>query len=134
MSDKFQCIMNFTADEALFLYEQGFDDLLVAYPTWDKQLLQSVCQAIKEGATITLMIDSIEHIERLEKIAEEMDGKFFVCIEIDLRMEILGLNFGVYRLLLKTAEQDIELRKTFKHSKRLFINGLRGYELQIAGV
>src|SRR5690625_7532045 len=90
--------MNFNAEEALFLYEQGFDDLLVAYPTWDKQLLQSVCQAIKEGATITLMIDSIEHIERLEKIAEEMDGKFFVCIDIDLTMEIPGLNFGVYQI------------------------------------
>src|SRR5690625_7979080 len=97
MTDYVHRIMNFTADEALFLYEQCFDDLLVAYPTWDKKLLQSVCQAIKEGATITLMIDSIEHIERLEKIAEEMDGKFFVCIDIDLTMEIPGLNFGVYR-------------------------------------
>src|SRR5690625_1284719 len=28
MSDQFQGIMNFTAEEALFLYEQGFDDLL----------------------------------------------------------------------------------------------------------
>src|SRR5690625_6311330 len=81
MSDQFQGIMNFTAEEALFLYEQGFDDLLVAYPAWDKQLVQSVCPAIKEGATITLMIDSIEHIERLENIAEEMDGEFFVGID-----------------------------------------------------
>lgn len=134
MSDQFQGIMNFTADEALFLYEQGFDDLLVAYPTWDKQLLQSVCQAIKEGATITLMIDSIEHIERLEKIAEEMDGKFFVCIDIDLTMEIPGLNFGVYRSPIKTAEQVIEFMKTVKHSKRLVLDGLMGYEAQIAGV
>lgn len=134
MSDKFQGIMCFTAEEALYLHEQGFDDLLIAYPTWDPEQLKRVLERVGQGALITLMIDSIEHIEHLEALAEETKGKFLVCIDIDLSMKVPGLYFGVYRSPLKTAEDVINLAARVKGSDSLILDGLMGYEAQIAGV
>jgi len=101
MSKKFQGIMCFTAEEALYLREQGFDDLLVAYPTWNEEQLHRILTAVNEGAVITLMIDSKEHIEHLEKIVQNQGGKFLVCLDVDLSMKVPGLYFGVYRSPLK---------------------------------
>src|SRR5699024_6285561 len=70
-SNVFQGLMCFTAEEALFLLEKGFQDLLIAYPVWDEKQLREICQVNKRKMTITLMLDHIEHIERLEMIASE---------------------------------------------------------------
>src|SRR5690625_3052583 len=94
-SDQFQGIMCFTAKEAIYLYEQGFNDLLVAYPTWDEKNLRQVCRLVNDGATITLMIDSVAHINRLETIAKEENGTFLVAVDIDLSSSFPGLHFGV---------------------------------------
>lgn len=134
MSEKFQGIMCFTAEEALYLQEQGFDDLLIAYPTWDERQLARVLHQVKDGALITVMIDSIEHIEHLEAIAKKEDGKFLVCIDIDLSMKIPGLYFGVYRSPLKTVEDVMKIATRIKDSSHLVLDGLMGYEAQIAGV
>src|SRR5699024_4558534 len=96
-SNVFQGLMCFTANEALFLAEKGFDDLLIAYPVWDEKQLRHICQVSKEGIIITLMVDCLEHIERLERIALKENGTFNVCIDMDLSMKIPGLYFGVYR-------------------------------------
>lgn len=134
LSDQFQGIMCFTAEEALYLHEQGFDDLLVAYPTWNKEQLRNVCRALSKGATITLMIDSKEHIDHLEKIARDEKGHFLVCVDIDVSMPILGLHFGVYRSRIKTIEDVKEILDQIVNSSYLKLDGLMGYEAQIAGV
>lgn len=133
-SDRFQGVMCFTAAEAIYLYERGFDDLLVAYPAWDEQLLRQVCQLVKDGAMITLMIDSTEHVNRLASIAEEEDGTFLVAIDIDLSSQFPGLHFGVYRSPLRTVDHVLQLAKEVVHSPYLKLDGVMGYEAQIAGV
>lgn len=133
-SDVFQGIMCFTAEEALFLHEHGFDDLLVAYPVWHSQSLKMVCDAVKNDIVITLMVDSIAHTERLEKIARQEGGKFRVCLDIDMSMMLLGLHFGVHRSSLKTVQEVVEIAKKIMASPYLELDGLMGYEAQIAGV
>ncbi len=97
-SDRFQGIMCFTADEAINLYEQGFDDLFIAYPTWDENAIFAKCLAsCKRRRTITVTIDSVMHIERLEEIAKAENGVFLAAIDIDLSSQFPGLHFGVYR-------------------------------------
>lgn len=133
-SEQFQGIMCFTAEESLFLSEQGFDDLLIAYPIWDEDPLRKICQKLKNDAIIILMIDSMEHIERLETIAREEKGKFLVAIDIDLSTPIAGIYFGVYRSPLKTVDQVMNLVQRINSSPYLILDGLMGYEAQIAGV
>lgn len=133
-SSVFQGIMCYTAEEAIYLHKNGFDDVLIAYPIWDEAQLRQICNAVKKEAIITVMVDSIEHIERLESIALEENGQFLVCIDIDLSTNIFGLHFGVHRSPLKTVEDVIDIVKRIKQSSYLTLDGIMGYEAQIAGV
>src|SRR5690625_7095226 len=90
--------MSFTAEEAIYLYNNGLDDLLIAYPIWNEEQLRAICRLVKDGATITLMIDSEEHIDHLESIARREEGSFLVCIDIDLSNIILVIHFDVNSL------------------------------------
>src|SRR5690625_5835334 len=89
--------MCFTADEAIYLQEQGFDDLLIAYPVWNTTQLRKISQLVRDNQTITVMIDSVEHIDRLEQIAKETKGSFLVCMDFVLSCYFYVLHFCFYR-------------------------------------
>lgn len=133
-SKRFQGLMCFTAEEAIYLHEQGFDDLLIAYPTWDKKNLHHISKLVNEGAIITVMIDSKAHIEHLHSIAKKSGGSFLVAIDVDLSSKIMGLHFGVYRSPLPSVESVMEIVRKVQESPTLRLDGMMGYEAQIAGV
>lgn len=133
-SPTYQGFMCFTAEEALYLQEHGLDDLLIAYPIWDSIPLRKVSKLVKENYKITVMVDSLEHIERLEHIAKEADSHFLVSIDIDLSSTIFGIYFGVHRSPIKTTEQALAVVKRVSESTYLQLDGIMGYEAQIAGV
>ncbi|HEV2654521.1 MAG TPA: amino acid deaminase/aldolase [Ktedonobacteraceae bacterium] len=131
---RFQGIMCYTAREAAFLAAQGFDDLLIGYPTWHEQDLITVAQMTATGTTVTLMVDSIEHVERIERIAQHQGTQLSLCLEIDMSMNLPGLHFGVWRSPLRTAEQTRPVLERIQGSPHVRLDGLMGYEAQIAGV
>ncbi|HVB74989.1 MAG TPA: amino acid deaminase/aldolase [Ktedonobacteraceae bacterium] len=130
----FQGIMCFTALEAVYLAAQGFQDLLIGYPAWNEQDIAAVARATADGAQIALMIDSVEHVERIEKIAAEYAVRLPVCLEIDMSIDIPGLHFGVWRSPVRAVEQAKPILKRIKASPHIWLDGLMGYEAQIAGV
>jgi hypothetical protein len=73
-SPSIQGLMCFTAPEAVWLAAQGFDDLLIGYPCFHEQDIADVARATAGGAHITLMVDSIAHVERTEAIAQTPAG------------------------------------------------------------
>jgi D-serine deaminase-like pyridoxal phosphate-dependent protein len=68
-SNRFQGVMCYTLAEARFLAEQGFIDLLVAYPTCDRKEIAQAVSWLKKGVPITLMVDSIAHIRLIADVA-----------------------------------------------------------------
>jgi D-serine deaminase-like pyridoxal phosphate-dependent protein len=130
----FQGIMCYTALEAVYLASQGFKDLLVGYPAWNEHDIAAVARVTKDGASITLMIDSIEHVERIGSIASQHDVRLPLCLEIDMSMDIPGLHFGVWRSPVRTVEQAKPIIERIKTSSYVFLDGLMGYEAQIAGL
>ena len=130
----FQGIMCYSASEALYLAAKGFTDLLIGYPTWNEQDITAIAQATRDGASITLMIDSIEHVERIEAQAQRQGVRLPVCLEIDMSLNIPGLHFGVWRSALHTPEQTRPLIERILASHSVRLDGLMGYEAQIAGV
>jgi D-serine deaminase-like pyridoxal phosphate-dependent protein len=132
--NSFQGIMCYSASEALYLASKGFPDLLIGYPTWNEQDISAIAQATSEGASITLMIDSIEHVERIEALAQRQGVCLPVCLEIDMSLNIPGLHFGVWRSALRTPEQARPLIERILASHAVHLDGLMGYEAQIAGV
>ncbi|MGM0710533.1 amino acid deaminase/aldolase [Brevibacillus parabrevis] len=132
--DCFSGLMCFSAPEALHLCAAGFDDLLLGYPVWEKSWLLALGEQIRQGRTITLMIDSVSHVEHLEQIAREQDVIFPVCLDIDMSSDMWGLHFGVWRSPLRSLESAVALAARVASSKHLSLDGIMGYEAQIAGV
>ncbi len=130
----FQGIMCYTAQEAVYLASQGFDDLLVGYPAWNEQDITAVAKATAAGALITLMVDSVEHVEQVEAVAGQYGVRLPLCLEIDMSMDLPGLHFGVWRSPIRTAEQARPVIERIKASSSTWLDGLMGYEAQIAGV
>lgn len=126
--------MCFTAEEAVYLNRHGFDDLLLAYPIWDAFHLTQIAKRRRENHIITVMIDSIEHINHLEKIAKQEKCTFLVCIDIDLSSDFFVIHFGVHRPPIKTVEHAMAIINLVSDSNYMQIDGVMGYEAQIARV
>lgn len=133
-SSVFQGVMCFSGKEAIYLYEQGLNDLLIAYPIMDQGVLEQICQLVKKGAMITVMVDSPNHVLQLEKVASSSDGYFRVCLDVDLSTKIGGLHFGVYRSPLRKMKDIRKMFQLLQDSDFVVLDGMMGYEAQIAGV
>jgi D-serine deaminase-like pyridoxal phosphate-dependent protein len=130
----FQGIMCFTAQEAAYLASQGFDDLLIGYPAWNEQDIAAVARATAAGTHITLMVDSTAHVEQIEMVAAHYGVRLPLCLEIDMSIDLPGLHFGVWRSPVRTPEQARPVLDRIVASPYAWLDGLMGYEAQIAGV
>jgi D-serine deaminase-like pyridoxal phosphate-dependent protein len=130
----FQGIMCYTPKEAIYLAEQGFTDLLIGYPTASPHDLTTVARATAAGAQITLMIDSIAHIEQAEAAAQQHGVRLPLCLDIDMSLPLPGLHFGVWRTPLRTPEQARPVLERITQSSHVWLDGIMGYEAQVAGV
>ena len=130
----FQGVMCYTAQEAAYLASQGFDDLLIGYPTWNEQDIVAIARATAAGTHITLMVDSTEHVKRIETVAARFGISLPLCLEADMSMDLPGFHFGVWRSSVRTLEQARLVIERILASPHVWLDGLMGYEAQIAGV
>ena len=131
----FRGLMTFTLTESLWLHEHGFDDLLLAYPTADRDALAELGRLEGEGTPI-LMVDSVEHLELIEAAAEPAARPIRVCIELDLSWWPLGgrVKIGVKRSPIRTPAQAQQLAREIVRRPGLELAALMGYEAHIAGL
>ncbi len=130
----FQGIMSFTAREAVYLAQQGFADLLIGYPCWHEEDIAAVAQATAAGGGITLMIDSVAHVEQIERVAERHGVRLPLCLDLDMSLTVPGLHFGVWRSPLRTPDQARPVIERILDSQHVWLDGIMGYEAQVAGV
>jgi len=130
----FQGIMCFTGREAVWLAGQGFDDLLLGYPIWNRDEIEGIARLVHEGRSIVLMVDSTEHVEHIERIAQAAGVRVPVCLDIDMSSAYPGLRFGVWRSPLGGWPQARPIVERIAASKSVRLDGVMGYEAQIAGL
>ena len=133
-SNRFKGIMSFTAEESLLLIQQGFDDILLGYPCVDNSLISQVADAISEGKTIVLMVDLVAHIQQINKIGKEKNIQIPICIDLDCSSDFGPIHFGVWRSSIKNNQQLQVILDEIKKSEFVKLEGLMGYEAQIAGL
>lgn len=135
-SDKqvYKGIMCYAISEAVFLSQKGFDDLLVAYPCMQEKQISDACNEIKKGKTIVLMVDSKEHVSRIQSVAKQCNVIVPVCIDIDMSSGFPGLHFGVWRSSVSGKAQIHNLVDYILKNDTVKLDGIMGYEAQIAGV
>ncbi len=135
----FRGILAFTLPEALWLAEcRTSDDIVVAYPTADQAALGSLASHPQAALAITVMVDSIEHLDLIARaVAAAGDPHpVRVAIDIDAGYQALGglLRAGARRSPVRSPAQAVALARAIASRPGLRLAGLMAYEAQIAGV
>lgn len=130
----YQGIMCYTTLEAVWLSQEGFDDLLIGYPSWHAEQVTEACKEIAKGKTIIFMVDMPEHVTHLDKIGKANGVTIPICIDLDMSSDYPGLHFGVWRSSVRSATDALKLYEVIKTCPNVNLTGVMGYEAQIAGV
>jgi D-serine deaminase-like pyridoxal phosphate-dependent protein len=136
--EDFAGLMTFTLPETLWLAEQGFEDLLLAYPTADTAALGELALrsvANPEGAPV-VMVDCVRHLEMIESVLGADAAPVRVCIDLDAGWWALGgrIKVGPKRSPVHTVEQAVALAHEIERRPQIDLVALMAYEGQIAGV
>src|SRR4051794_34942330 len=101
----FRGLMTFTLPETLWLAEQGFDDMLLAYPSVDRGALSRLA-ALPAERQPALVVDSVDQLDLLRAPAR-------VVIELDLSFALPfgGVKIGAKRSPIRTPGQAAELAR-----------------------
>ena len=133
----FHGIMCFSVPEAAYLASQGFDDLLVAYPTVGEADLELFYSITQDGLNISLMADSVGQVEAIHKKWQQIEKpevKARVCIDVDMSWKPAGLHLGVYRSSIRSLNDFQKVLRKIQESENLKFAGVMGYEAQVAGM
>jgi D-serine deaminase-like pyridoxal phosphate-dependent protein len=134
----FRGTLAFTLPEALWLAAGGTDEILVAYPTADLQALRELAAENLEqtSARVTLMVDSVEALELIDRAVAPADVQLRVCLDIDAGWRTLAgrLRIGAKRSPLHSPEQAAALAGEIVGRGGLRLVGIMAYEAQIAGL
>ncbi len=133
----------FTLPEALWLASHGAEDLVVAYPTADRQALRALATFTAERpiARVTVMLDSAEQLDLIDRALERTQrdrdaAALRVCIDLDAGWWTLGghVRIGAKRSPIHTPEQAAALARAILARGDLALVGIMSYEAQIAGL
>lgn len=129
-----QGLLCFSPAEAAWLAAQGFDDLVVAYPTVEPSEIARVAAAVRDGASITLMVDHVDQLDVIDRCAADAATVLPIAIDMDASTSFPGLHFGVYRSPVATPAAALALAAAIARRPNLRLDGVMGYEGQIAGL
>lgn len=130
----FRGILAFTLPEALWL-AADHDDIVLGYPTVDRDALAALLSDETLASRITLMIDDLAHLDLIDQVAAP--GKrpeVRVAIDVDASFRAPGLgHLGVRRSPLFTAADAAGFARQVVRRPGFRLVGLQMYEAQIAG-
>jgi D-serine deaminase-like pyridoxal phosphate-dependent protein len=135
----YQGLMCYSLPEALWLYAAGTsDDLLVAYPTVDRQALLALAADENVRQHVTIMVDSHEHLDVVDQALGDGHAEIRVCLELDVSWRPLAgrpqVHIGTRRSPLFTPRQAADVARAIIRRPGFRLVGLMGYEGQIAGL
>src|SRR6476646_4390591 len=136
--ERFRGLMTFTLPETLWLAEQNFEDLLLAYPTTDAGALEELAVRSvanpEQAAVVT--VDSPDHLDLIESVLGAGAAPIRACIELDASWGTAGgrLKIGARRSPVHSPEQALALARDIEGREKIDLVALMAYEGQISGV
>jgi D-serine deaminase-like pyridoxal phosphate-dependent protein len=133
--DGFDGILAFTLPEALWLAEE-FDNILVGYPTADRVALRRLAADEGLASRITLMIDSVDHLDVIDSVVGRARQPVRVCLDLDASLRVLGgrVHLGTRRSPAHAPAELQRLARAVVGREGFHLVGVMSYEGQIAGV
>ena len=132
----FRGLMAWSLREALWLSGHGVGDILVAYPSVDREALRQLCADPVALEAITLMVDDVAHLDLLghQRGRGSTPAPVKVCLDVDASLRIGPVHLGVRRSPLHTVEQVRRLAAEAVARADVSLVGLMFYEAQVAGL
>ena len=133
--DGVQGLLSYSLGEAMWLVDEGVcDDVLVAYPSADRQLLHRLMCGETYLRSVTVMVDSVEHLDFIDAVVPPTErGVLRVCIDVDASLSFGPVHLGARRSPVHTVEQARALAEAVSDRDGFRLVGLMAYEGQIAG-
>lgn len=134
--DGFRGVMAYTLPEALWLASGGITDILVAYPTADRQALAALAADARAAAQITVTVDSAAHLDYLEAAVAPVHprAELRLCLDLDAAYVAFGRRVGALRSPVREPHEAADLAADIAKRPGFRLVGLLAYEAQIAGV
>ena len=130
-SDGWRGTLAFTLPEALWLAADGFDDLVVAYPTVDRAALRELAR--RESQAITIMIDSVEQLDFIDGVVGRRSAPLRASLDIDAGWWTLAghIRIGAKRSPVHSPKEAASLAKEIVGREGWALVGLMAYELKL---
>ncbi|CAN5531983.1 amino acid deaminase/aldolase [soil metagenome] len=137
--DGYAGTLAFTLPEALWLAGHGGaggEDLLIGYPTTHRAGLRQLAGDEQARGRITLMVDSVAHLDLIDDVLGVDHPSIKVCLDLDASLELLGgrLHLGPWRSPVHSPAQAALLARAIVERPGFELDGLMSYEGQIAGL
>ena len=137
-SPGFEGTLAFTLPEALWLAQNDFNDIVVAYPTTHRTALRDLAQLMSERSNlrVAVMIDSVEQLDFIDDVVGARTAPIQICLDVDASWWLLGgrVRIGAKRSPIREPGQATSLAEEVLRRKGFRLVGLMAYEAQIAGV
>lgn len=130
--DGFAGVMSYSLREALWLVEQGVDDIFVAYPTSDHEALAGLAADERALREIAIAVDSLEHVVALRRWLPK-GAPVRIVIDVDASLRIGPLHLGVRRSPTRSPRRAAAVATAARRAG-LQVVGLMFYDAQIAGL
>src|SRR5262249_15121034 len=109
-------------------------DIVVAYPTVDRAALARLVASPSAAAHITLMVDSVTHLDVVDSVRASHAVQVRVAIEVDAGLRMGGQHVGPKRSPLYDADRVVALAAQIRERSGFRLVGAMTYEGQVAGV
>jgi len=124
--------MSFSLREAIWLARHGHDQILMGYPSVDALALEELSGDPGLARSITLMVDSVEHLEHLSATATGRE-QLRVCLDVDASLRLGRIHLGVRRSPLRAPADAAALAESAV-AAGFAVVGVMFYDAQIAGL
>ncbi|MFC7489896.1 MULTISPECIES: amino acid deaminase/aldolase [unclassified Knoellia] len=128
----FAGVMAYAVPEAVWLVRHGFTDVFVAYPSVDREWLETVAADEHLRDEICLAVDSVEQVRFLTEVLGP-DSGVRVALDVDCSLRIGRLHLGVRRSPLRTPAEALAVTRAALEAG-LRVAGVMFYDAQVAGL
>ena len=133
-ADGFAGVLGYSLREALWLCEHGVsDDIVLGYPTVDREALRRLTGSEQALAAVTLMVDDVRHLDLVDA-ARASSGEVRVALDVDAGLWLGPAHVGPLRSPLHDAADVVELAQEVVRRDGFRLVGVMTYEGQVAGV
>lgn len=133
--DGFAGVLAFTVAEALWLHGTGVsDDIVVAYPSVDREALAELTASPSAAAAITLMVDDVAHLDAVDATRTSRAVPVRVALDVDAGLRLGGQHIGPKRSPLFDTADVVALARAVVERPGFTLVGVMTYEGQVAGV